>query len=277
MLRKLPARVRRITVFPDDQLHAFPFAVLPSGETGKRVLDGWAVTIGVRRAQPSVARRRPTRVTIAAANGGTHLQEAPKQVQWLVKWWTERGTVPVALSGDKCDATAFLSALSSSDAVHFSGHGRFDPGDPENTGIVVPGLGNGEEVISLARLAATDCSRLRFATFLSCWSADSFLFPGQWSVSIPSALCRAGAACVIAPLWEIEDSISTQLLLAVYQGLGDRRVRRVDEAVRQAQLDARALPDGRMQSLFFWAGLQVFGDGGPISFSRGIRWRRSTA
>jgi hypothetical protein len=41
---------------------------------------------------------------------------------------------------------------------------------------------------------------------------------------------------------------------------------RVDEAVRAAQLEARTMPDGRRRSPFFWAGLQVYGDGRRLSF-----------
>lgn len=273
MLASLPQRIRRLVIFPDDQLNGFPFAVLPA-TPGTVVVDRWATTIGVRRTAGRRVSGPLKRVTIAAANGGTawpELREAGAQSVWLTRWWQNRGGMVKTLSTPSCDATAFLSALATSEVFHFSGHGQFDPDRPERTGIVVDGPGDRGAIVSLAQVAGVECTQLRFATFLSCWSADSFLFPGRWAVSIPSALCRAGAACVVAPLWEIEDALSTELLTSVYEGVARHRV---DEAVRQAQLRARTLPNGERRSVFFWAGLQVYGDGAHLGFAKGFRWQR---
>jgi CHAT domain-containing protein len=155
---------------------------------------------------------------------------------------------------------------------HFSGHGNFDPVDPGRTGVVVsaPAAG-GESIVNIAELAALDCSRLRLATVLSCWSADTFLFPGRWAVNIPASLCRAGAGAVVAPLWEIEDRLSTDMLKAFYTAL---ETVRVDEAVRAAQLQVRTGSDGRSRPAYFWAGLQVAGDSSRVRPGRRRRtWR----
>ena len=214
------------------------------------------------------------RVTLAATSGGDSrpaLVHAEGDVAWLTDWWRARGTQADTLVNARCDASTLLSALGSSEVIHFSGHGHFDPESADRCGILAHGESGEGEVVSLARIAEVDCRRLRLATLFSCWSADSFLFPGQWAVSIPATLCRAGAGCVVAPLWEIDDTVAGELLRNVYRGLD---MARVDEAVRDAQLAARSGPDGRMRSPFFWAGLQVYGNGARVQLTRGARWQR---
>jgi CHAT domain-containing protein len=263
MLQSLPARVRRITIVPDDQLHAFPFAALPIGG-GSYVVDRWAITIGVRRSiAAGKASPTATPITVASTSGGAALAplpEADEQSRWLVEWWTARGCRPTQLQNEACTRARLLDTLGSSRVFHFSGHGSFDPDAPDKTGIVVSGEPNAGTVVNIARLAAVDCRGLRLATFFSCWSADSFLFPGHWAVSVPNTLCRAGARAIVAPLWEIEDRTSTALLRSIY---GRLETTRVDEAVRQAQIETRSA-GGRRRSPYFWAALQVYGDGARL-------------
>jgi CHAT domain-containing protein len=193
------------------------------------------------------------------------LPEAAPQARWLADWWAGRGAHVDEVPDDECDAARFLSALGSSRVLHFSGHGSFNPNVPDETGVVVRGSGAGHAVVSIARMASVDCRRLQLATFFSCWGADSFTFPNHWAVSMPSTLCRAGARAVVAPLWEMEDRVSTELLQAIYARIPEQRI---DEAVRAAQLQARLGADGRRRSPFFWAGLQVYGDGGRARLPR---------
>jgi CHAT domain-containing protein/tetratricopeptide (TPR) repeat protein len=261
-VRHVPAAVSRLRIYPDDQLNGLPFAAIPL-DSGA-VVDRWAVTIGNRTRSVSAAARTLRRASIGASRGSVSrptLPQAQVQVDWLSRWWRDRGVETTAIEPGRFNAAALFDALSSSDIVHVSGHGVFDPNAPDRTGIVVDGAEGGETIVSLKRLADVDCRRLMFATFLSCWSADSFLFPGRWNVSIPSTLCGAGAKSIMAPLWEIEDTLSTELLTALYARLPHDRI---DEALRQAQLTVRSGPDGNARAIFFWASMQVHGDGGRL-------------
>jgi CHAT domain-containing protein len=263
-LDELPSRISRLKVYPDDQLHGFPFAVVRI-DGDRQVVDQWAVTIGIRRPEKRHSSVTPRRAVVAATSGGSArppLREASSQAAWLADWWRARGVEVTVLPEGSCGADELTAALSSNRFVHFSGHGVFDPHLPARTGIAVDGREAAGAVLDLAALAAVDCRSLRFATFLSCWSADSFLFPGRWSVSIPSTLCRAGAAAVVAPLWEIEDAISSELLKGLYEQLTHQRA---DEALRQSQLSARAAPSGERRDSFFWAALQLYGDGAGLA------------
>jgi CHAT domain-containing protein len=272
MIAGIPPHVRRLRIFPDDQLHTVPFAALPVG--AGQVIDRFVVTIGVRRVPPlAQGITAPTRVTLAAADveaTGPPLVHAAGDVTWLAEWWRARGVTADDVTGGRCQAPMLLDALGASDVMHFSGHGRFDPDSPEGCGIVAQAASGAPEIVSLARLAAVDCRRLRLATLFACWGADSFLFPGQWTVSIPATLCRAGAGCVVAPLWEIDDAMAGEMLRNIYSRLDHMPV---DEAVREAQLAARTDSGGRMRSPFLWAALQVYGNGSHVRIGGEGRWR----
>ncbi len=260
----VPSRIRRLKIYPDDQLNGFPFAVIPL-DSEQQVVDRFAVTIGIRRMAAPARRRRPRRAVLGASRGAEArpaLPEARRQLEWLSQWWRDRGVETSVLGEGLFGVRALLDALAGSQIVHFSGHGVFDPDSPDRTGILVDAGNGGEAIVSLKELAGVDCSTLTFATFLACWSADSFSFPGRWTVGIPSTLCGAGAGTVVAPLWEIEDAVSTDLLIGMFTRLEHDRI---DEALRHAQLAVRSGPDSRRRASFFWAAAQVYGDGGRLT------------
>jgi len=72
-------------------------------------------------------------------------------------------------------------------------------------------------VLSARELSRLDLAGLRQIVLSSCWSADSFVLPGRWVISLPSVLLYAGARSVIASLWEVDDLATGRLMESFYR------------------------------------------------------------
>jgi CHAT domain-containing protein/tetratricopeptide (TPR) repeat protein len=275
LLARLPARVRRLAVVPDDVFHGMPFAVLPVG--GQLVLDRFASRVAYRHAdtparRPPLARTRPLVVGVSSAIavpvGKVRLAfrrldgvvpEADGVADWL-KGVGADGVVKL-LDGEATKA-AVTAALGEAGLVHAACHGVFFPDDPARSGLILlspapSGAPPDGDILSIAELGGRRFDRLQHVTLASCWGADSFVTPGRWVISLPETLCRCGAGSVLANLWEVDDALARRFAERFYH---HARTLPRDEAVRLAQQDVRDTADGR--SPFLWAGFQLYGEPG---------------
>jgi CHAT domain-containing protein len=105
-----------------------------------------------------------------------------------------------------------------------------------------------------------DGSRLEHVTLSACWSADNFVVPGRWILSLPETLCRAGAHSVLASLWEADDRIAGVFMQRFYANLA--RLSRAEALceVQRACLHNQLCPEFDTSDPIFWAGFYLFGD-----------------
>ena len=291
-LARLPGRVTRLTIVPDDALHGFPFAALPFGH--RYLLDRFAVRVAYEhvtppQARPRVRQTRPVAISVSQAaivplvGGGVgradELPCADAETRWLGRWF-HRFTppvVPVILTDQLATKMAVLAALAEAGIAHAACHGEFFPDAPGASGLVLaadsPGADNAlsAEILTIRELVDRAFPRLQHVTLSSCWAADGFVTPGRWVISLPETLCRIGVGSVLANLWRVDDEVGYYFIRRFYHHA--RRLTR-DEAVRRAQVDVRDRLPGRLRGPhgvnrifpFDWAGYQLYGDPSRIRF-----------
>jgi CHAT domain-containing protein len=115
------------------------------------------------------------------------------------------------------------------------------------------------EVLSLRELYRMNLNRLQHVTLSSCWSADNFILPGRWIISLPETFWRAGAKSILACLWPVVDSFAVSFMRRFYERLA--KLPR-DEALRLTQVDCLKgnLPNCNgmeISSPIYWAGFQL--------------------
>ena len=113
-------------------------------------------------------------------------------------------------------------------------------------------------------------TNLRHATLCSCWSADHFILPGRWIISLPETLWRSGTQSILGCLWKVNDKIAVSFMTRFYNYL-DEFPR--DEALHQTQLDClnNRLPNCGIEytdNPFLWAGFNLYGDYTYISHQK---------
>jgi tetratricopeptide (TPR) repeat protein len=266
-LASLPAAVRELTVVPDDCLHGFPFAALPL--EGGYLVERYAVSLAYhctsrrppRPASRGVHRRREALLAGVDESPGDlpALPDGARQLRWVERVLVRRGLAVTSLRNGQVRKEELLARLPQVAMWHMSCHGIFHPDHPEATGLMLLPQGNQEQLLSLRELSALRLFHLRQVVLASCWGADNYLLPGRWVISLPEVLWRAGAASVLACLWEVEDRAVGRLSRDFYVALG--RLPRV-RALRRAQL--RMLHRRETSHPIFWAGYQLYGDAGRL-------------
>lgn len=261
ILSDLPATVRELRIRPDDALHGYPFAALLID--GVPLIERYTITLG----HPGGRRRSATQVRTAVVmaadqplSGYDGLPRAADEVVVVGDLLSGFGLEVTRLTGTAATKAAAATALGSAAIVHVACHGRFQSEQPSRTGLVLAGPDGSAATLSMTDIGRIDGSRLEHVTLSACWSADNFVVPGRWILSLPETLCRAGAHSVLASLWEADDRIAGAFMQRFYANLA--RLSRA-EALREVQLAClhNQLCLGIDTSdPIFWAGFYLFGD-----------------
>jgi tetratricopeptide (TPR) repeat protein len=275
ILAALPNRVRALSIIPDDVLHGVPFAALK--HQGRYLVEKFTLSIGFTT-QPCERTQHTARgsgLVIGVSRGdGDLLPELPKVIveSEAVVAWLKSQQIQVRILIDKeANRAAVLEGLSQAALTHIACHGTFEPDRPDRSGIVlVPEVGRSERV-TLRDISAVRLKGCHLVTLSSCWSADNFILPGRWIISLPETLWRRGAKSVLGSLWPLDDDVASAFMSRFYSNLG--RLPR-EAALREAQLASLAneLNCRRTGSIdtidtgdpFYWAGATLYGQPGPL-------------
>jgi molecular chaperone GrpE (heat shock protein)/CHAT domain-containing protein len=271
LLKGLPKNTRSLTIIPDDILHGFPFAAIV--HQGKYLVEHYAISI----AYESSGKRSPTppsvptpKALIVGVSQGTSqfasLPAVRRELHQVEYWLTTHQLESRTLLDSSAHKTAILNGLSEAIFLHMACHGTFEHNRPDQSGLVLISNSEHREILSLRELSDQDLTKLRHATLSSCWSADHFILPGRWIISLPETLWRSGVQSILGCLWEVYDRVAVSFMTRFYDYL-DEFPR--DEALRRTQLDCLEgrLPDcGNINTAnaIFWAGFNLYGDYKPL-------------
>jgi CHAT domain-containing protein len=118
----------------------------------------------------------------------------------------------------------------------------------------------------LRALAGILLSQCQHITLSSCWSADNFIVPGRWIISLPETLWRSGAGGVLGSLWAADDDVAAAFTERFYAELErmprDVALRKVQLACIANQLGCRRAGSALIDTSTpeFWAGFVLYGD-----------------
>ena len=263
-----------IVLAPHGPLHALPLHALPTaagpalGELHPLIHVPSLSTLAFLAARlgtaPDVARR--ALVAGAAAAEDQHPERFEGDETLLPAGW-----VVDRLPEGQASRTSVLSAIGSYDVVHLTCHGYFDARDPMGSGLLV-GNGSGrptrelhqlsrtrrhELVVSARDLAASDLDA-ELVTLRACSAgASGELNRGDEFGGLVRSLLYAGAAGVVAPLWNVDQRSSRQLVEAMYEGLASGHPLWL--ALQQAQRRLVEAGEDALQHPYHWAPLVYIG------------------
>jgi CHAT domain-containing protein len=259
VLEELPSRVNRLVIVPDDALHGFPFAAIRV--QNRYLLERFAISIAFQpepRARGFGAGRIGEEpLLFGVTEGDPPLPRTLEQLHMVRDWLHQHGKqAPVRLN-EEVSADSLVHLLQSASMAHISCHGEFVPDDPDRTGWQLCLGGGHTQTFGLPRLFGLDLKRLRHATLMSCWGADNYVLPGRWILSLPEVLWRAGAGSIAASLWEVSEDCALEFVRHFYEAVPHKRI---DEALREAQLRMMRGENGAVREPIDWAGFQVYGE-----------------
>ena len=267
LLKGLPKRIKNISIVPDDILHGFPFATILY--KGKYLIENYAISIAyeskyVDRAK-SLSPDRSRSLLVGVSQGHNPLPNVPFEIAQVQEWMQTHRLNPYSLMNDRADKKTVLRELSNATLFHVACHGTFEHNQPDLSGLVLSYKPEKSEILSLRELSALDLSKLRHATLSACWSADHFVLPGRWIISLPETLWRSGTGSILGCLWQVDDIVAVPFMNRFYQHL-EKQPR--DKALRLTQQECLAgkLPitskefSGNLRNPLYWSGFTLYGD-----------------
>ena len=151
--------------------------------------------------------------------------------------------------------------------LHFATHAVLDADDPAASYFAFappPDSGDG-------RLHAYELYDAlvpaRLAVLPNCHSGAGEVVPGDGVYSLATGLRYAGCAAVVQSLWAVDDERTSALLAEVYAALAAGE--RIDAALRAARRTYLAAAPPEARHPYYWAGLTVVGDAGPVTLEHG--------
>lgn len=277
LLKDLPQTIRALTIVPDDILHGFPFSTVIY--QGKPLITRYAICIAYETSfehiPNPVMSSSSTALVVGVSQGDSQLKLEPlpgvkselAQVRQCLEYYPIN---LLSLENQSASKSAVTYALSQANMLHIACHGIFETNRPDQSGLVLIPTPRAREILTLRELSECDLGKLRHATLSSCWSADHFILPGRWIISLPETLWRSGTQSILGCLWEVYDQFAIAFMTRFYSYLDKYPL---DEALRRTQIDCLEcrLPDcGNVDTRnpIFWAGFCLYGDYRQIKFSK---------
>jgi len=238
--------VREIAVVADRDLARVPFAALWNRGTGRYVLEDYRV-----RTLPSAAflvaasrAASPDSRSSALVIGNPKLDAASAaELPPLPGAFREAEQVarrygrPQLLTGAEASRDRVLELLPKYGVFHFAGHAVANGDQPDQSYLALGSQRSGED----GTLRAGEIARLRLSNLqIVVLSACSTLNPRRSRMGAIAGLAysflRAGAPATVSTLWDVDDEVTTELLVSFHNRFAGGMP--AAEALRLAQQDA---------------------------------------
>jgi CHAT domain-containing protein/tetratricopeptide (TPR) repeat protein len=212
--------IRRLILVPNRYLYPFPLHAcrLPDGayladafDEAKGLEIAYAPSLSIL--DRCLTRDRPATLTLAAAENPTgDLDYAPVEVARVQCHYAH----PEVEHGNKVNLEWIAEKLRTSRVWHYAGHSQFNPNDPLDSALILDNkdVQYRERWLTLRSLF-TRRVRLpqnRLSVLSGCESGMLQVERIDEYVGLPAGFLFAGAQCVVASLWRVND-LSTALLM----------------------------------------------------------------
>jgi CHAT domain-containing protein len=198
-------------------------------------------------------------------NGFEPLPGVRRELDRVAPILSRRGWRAIELLDKAASKTVLLSPAPQTSLVHIACHGTFEPDHPDRSGLLLLSESGNNEMLTLREISELDLHRVHHVTLSSCWSADNFVLPGRWIISLPETLLRAGTRSVLGCLWPVPDDFAEAFMERFYCNLEhyprDRALQLVQIECSRGDLKAITREPGPAP---FWAGFRLYGETGPL-------------
>ncbi len=256
-----PVAADRILIVPDRALHSLNFETLPDPRNPKSYLID-RVTV---RVAPSLGTLLQPRASKHAARSllligdpepvveeYPRLPYAAKEIELISHSLPEENRV--VLTGAQANPNAYREASPERFSwIHFAAHAAANRESPLDSALILSRRDSGYT------LAARDVMNVPLnadlVTLSACRSAGSKTYSGEGLVGLSWAFLRAGAANVVAGLWDVTDMSTATLMSDFY----DQLTKEIppSDALRSAKL--RLIHSkGAYKKPFYWGPFQLY-------------------
>lgn len=245
-LREELSNSSTLIVIPDKFLHKVPFAALFNRRSRRYLVEDHAIAASpslaiLRRSSgPLLGGKLKSRALVIGnpAFDRTRFPDLPSlpgaeaEAEKISKIFPHAGTLVGKMATEK----AFLDAAGLYEIVHFGGHSISNEEFPFASQLLLApdSAADDDGSLSAHEICRHRFPKTRLVVLAACSTARARISSGEGALSIARPFLADGVPAVLASLWEIDDSSSTELLYIFYTHLagGFPPV----EALHQAQM-----------------------------------------
>ena len=172
-----------------------------------------------------------------------------------------RGAGMMATGFDADRTIAVNGELGQYKIVHFATHGLVDMENPEMSGVMLSVIGSDgkskEGFFQLHDIYNLNLSNTRLVVLSACQTGLGKEVRGEGLVGLSRGFIYAGASSVVASLWKVDDSATSQLMTEFYRAMFENGLT-PSAALRAAQVTIWKQP--RHRAPFYWAAFVLQGE-----------------
>jgi tetratricopeptide (TPR) repeat protein len=242
-VRQFIADLRRVVIVPHGPLHGVPFHALrhESAYWIEKTAIGYAPSASVWAGLMGQGGRTDSRgalVVGVADDIAPQIQSEAREVATILDG-------AKLLVGQNATVASVSAAAGGQRLIHFACHARFERDLPLASGLRLADRWLTLRDIYALRLSAD------IVTLGACDSGRSLVQAGDELVGLLRAFLAAGASCVLASLWPVQDEFSVGLFRDIYTISNQRGKRQSDLALYLREAQLARLSDGNHPVL--WA------------------------
>ena len=263
-LNELPPPIKRLVLVPDGQLELLPFGALRLAESSPWLAETYEISMAASATLWLARRGSPTPppeanvLAIADPTLRPDLQMPPlpgarREAREVLR---PMASGSVRWLGEEATEAAFKKTnLRSFGVLHLAAHGRHDPALPraERSAIVLAAGADEDGLLQTDEIRRLELDH-QLVVLSACRSADGEVVDGEGATSLAQAFYAAGAATLIANLWQLEDEAARAFFARFYRHLAAGE--RAGSALAAAQRES--LKAGAPAAA--WAGMMLLGD-----------------
>ncbi|GMU55307.1 MAG: hypothetical protein AMXMBFR33_44530 [Candidatus Xenobia bacterium] len=238
-----------LAVIPTGSLHYLPFQALRSSEG--YLIERKAVVVLTRSSDLEQLTRPPGKMDpalLAVGNPDGTLPASAQEAEEL----SRKHPGSRLLLGAQATNERFVELAKGMGMLHLATHGILNSKSPSSSYLVMAG----EQRMGVGDIAGLDLKGVRLVTLSACQTALAEREPGSELTTLADAFSFAGSPSLVASLWKVDDRSTRDLMLALYDGLGQGQ--NLALSMQEAQL--KLLRQPATSHPYYWAPFVLIGD-----------------
>lgn len=291
---ELPARIRRITVIPDDKLWPVAFAALRKGN--QYLIEAYSLSTAYGwQSYEKALRENPLADRPFVGFGVSFAGERGDTLAEIAQRGTAFSPLPFAVSevltgAEIMEGDAFVDSSATKRRlleenrqraiIHLATHATVDELDPYASAIYLTHSRSAQMQygrITMVEIMGNEAFRRPLIVLNACQTADGTLASGEGVNSFARAFRFNGTRAVLAHRWALNDGVGAELSARLYEQLAEGS--RLDDARRTAMVEyLERHRTTKYESPRYWASSVVLGYAGGVAFYKpgetGTSWSK---
>lgn len=266
----------QIAIVPDDNLCFVPFVALVSSNSGKYLIEDYAIqtassaTLFISSSAQAQRGKTDSERLLIVGNprfdrkqfaGLPDLPGAEREARDIAKLY---GAKP--LIGRDATAARVNESLVDADIIHFATHALTDEQSPLLSKLLLSEDESKDQLthhashgsLQASEIYAMDFPRTRLVVLSACQTGIERAYRGEGAIGLARPFIAAGVPLVVASLWPVESESTADLMISFHKHRKQGQ-RSTVAALREAQLEAIRNQQQSSTRNYSWAAFVVIG------------------